>query len=65
MNPIKINFQGDSGGPVLSQENDRFYLVGVISFVATSDCTGEYPDGHTSVIHFADWITSSTGISMY
>ena len=39
-------------------ENGRLFLAGVISFVATKDCDEDFPDGHTSVAHFVDWIRS-------
>ncbi|XP_063599633.1 serine protease easter-like [Penaeus indicus] len=56
---------GDSGGPVMTVERSRFFLTGVISFVATKNCDGEYPDGHTSVSHFLDWIQETTGQTIY
>ncbi|ROT66798.1 Chymotrypsin-like protease [Penaeus vannamei] len=56
---------GDSGGPVMTVERSRFFLTGVISFVATKNCDGEYPDGHTSVSHFLDWIQETTGHTIY
>ncbi|CAL4063204.1 unnamed protein product, partial [Meganyctiphanes norvegica] len=54
---------GDSGGPVMTieKESNRYYLSGVVSFVATKDCLGEFPDGHTSVSHFLNWIATATG----
>ncbi|XP_042881601.1 proclotting enzyme-like [Penaeus japonicus] len=56
---------GDSGGPVMTVERSRFVLMGVVSFVATKNCDGEYPDGHTSVTHFLDWIQETTGHVIY
>jgi len=41
-----------------------YYLLGVISFVATPECNLDYPDGHTSVAHFLDWITSVTDVTV-
>ncbi|KAG7171444.1 Phenoloxidase-activating factor 1-like [Homarus americanus] len=52
---------GDSGGPVMMLKGQRFVLVGVISFVASLNCKGNYPDGHVSVAHFRDWIRKVTG----
>ncbi|KAF2361508.1 Serine proteases trypsin domain, partial [Trinorchestia longiramus] len=55
---------GDSGGPTMIAKDGRFYLRGVISFVATKDCNLDFPDGHTSVTHFLPWIQDVTGISV-
>ncbi|XP_066979910.1 serine proteinase stubble-like [Macrobrachium rosenbergii] len=56
---------GDSGGPVMTVDRGRFTLTGVVSFVATQDCKGQYPDGHISVVHFLDWIQEMTKQVLY
>ncbi|XP_064086388.1 mucin-5AC-like isoform X2 [Macrobrachium nipponense] len=56
---------GDSGGPVMTVDRGRFTLTGVVSFVATQDCKGQYPDGHISVVHFLDWIQEITKQALY
>ncbi|CAD6241386.1 GSCOCT00002712001.2-RA-CDS [Cotesia congregata] len=43
---------GDSGGPVVNSEGE---LVGIISW--GMPCAIDYPDVHTNVSYFIDWIT--------
>lgn len=56
--------QGDSGGPVMMELEDRLVALGVTSFTATSTCDGLLPDAHSSVPHFLDWIEQQTGIKL-
>ncbi|XP_014260445.1 venom serine protease-like isoform X1 [Cimex lectularius] len=48
--------QGDSGGPIYYRDNNRMYLVGVIS--NGIDCGGKYPAINSRVSYFLNWITS-------
>ncbi|XP_045602198.1 brachyurin-like [Procambarus clarkii] len=58
---VKHICMGDSGGPVMAGNGSQRVLQGVVSFVATANCTGTYPDGHTAVVYFLNWIQNVTG----
>ena len=47
--------QGDEGGPLVSQANDQWYLVGIVSF--SEGCARENrPTVFTRVAAYEDWI---------
>lgn len=50
---------GDSGGPLTAVANNRYYLVGVTSFVTRGDCDSGNPSGYARVSSFRDWIDSN------
>ncbi|XP_069941871.1 brachyurin-like isoform X2 [Cherax quadricarinatus] len=56
---------GDSGGGVFLMIEGRAVVWGVVSFVATEDCSNTYPDGHISVAYFLDWIQNVTARKIY
>jgi secreted trypsin-like serine protease len=33
--------KGDSGGPLITSINDRYYLSGVVSYGSDEDCNGK------------------------
>ncbi|XP_063368717.1 transmembrane protease serine 11E-like [Cydia amplana] len=56
--------QGDSGGPLAELEEDgKYTLVGVTSFVSSQGCHADMPAGFIRPGHYHDWITDVTGIN--
>ncbi|XP_063628875.1 retinitis pigmentosa 1-like 1 protein [Cydia splendana] len=56
--------QGDSGGPLVDLEEDgKYTLVGVTSFVSALGCHAGMPAGFIRPGHYHDWITDVTGIN--
>jgi len=47
--------EGDSGGPLSIELNERHVLVGIISF-GTIQCDGRLPGVYTKVSSYVDWI---------
>lgn len=58
--PGKDACQFDSGGPLLwlSPENNRLFIVGIISFGI--GCDSDNPAINTRVTSYLDWIMSQT-----
>ncbi|XP_063541603.1 collagenase-like [Cydia strobilella] len=56
--------QGDSGGPLVELEEDgKYTLVGIASFVSSLGCHADMPAGFIRPGHYHDWITDVTGIN--
>lgn len=56
---------GDSGGPLLRDDFDQTYLVGVVSYGAVDDsdnCRIDVPEVHTAVPKYTRWITNTIRI---
>ncbi|GJQ74218.1 CLIPB9 [Trypoxylus dichotomus] len=51
----KDSCNGDSGGPLLVERNERFYVVGVVSFGAVCGTEG-WPGIYSRVSQYRDWI---------
>lgn len=49
--------QGDSGGPLVLRQNNKYYLVGLVS-VGTGCGNPDVPGIYTRVSSYLDWITS-------
>ena len=54
--------QGDSGGPSMFLTEGVHYLLGVNSFVASSGCDLQFPDGVTLVWTFIEWMQTVSDI---
>jgi len=46
---------GDSGGPLMSQVDFKWYLTGIVSF-GTNQCDSSLPGVYSKVEYFHDWI---------
>ncbi|XP_047999224.1 collagenase-like [Leguminivora glycinivorella] len=56
--------QGDSGGPLVELEEDgKYTLVGVTSFVSARGCHVDMPAGFIRPGYYHDWILEVTGIN--
>lgn len=51
----KDSCNGDSGGPLLAEVNQRFYIEGIVSFGAVCGTEG-WPGIYTRVSRYRDWI---------
>ncbi|KAL1486651.1 hypothetical protein MTO96_031305, partial [Rhipicephalus appendiculatus] len=55
--------KGDSGGPLMIRTGvGRFQQIGISSYVEKV-CAGEYPDVHTRVSGYANWLTRGVSSS--
>ncbi|CAD5223192.1 unnamed protein product [Bursaphelenchus xylophilus] len=55
--------KGDSGAPLVVEESDIFYQVGIVSIRTSSKYATQkdkYPDGYLRVDQFCDWIEYNT-----
>lgn len=52
----------DSGGPLMVQQNGRFYLVGIGSFGPAKCGLRAVPGIYTRVVKYADWIDSNMNL---
>lgn len=50
---------GDSGGPLMHQERNRWFVVGVVSFGYSCGRPG-IPGGYTRISNYIDWIRANT-----
>ncbi|GIY46997.1 clotting factor B [Caerostris extrusa] len=50
---------GDSGAPLMLQENDQWYAIGIVSFGFACGRQG-YPGGYTRMSHYLNWIERNT-----
>ena len=58
--PGKASCSGDSGGPLMVQENGRYVLAGVVSFGKKGCAVPEYPVVFARVTAQKDWILANT-----
>ncbi|XP_063375344.1 phenoloxidase-activating enzyme-like [Cydia amplana] len=49
---------GDSGGPIMVEQQGNFQLVGIVSF-GDSKCGGSKPSVYTNVFSYLDWIQNT------
>ncbi|GGL11862.1 serine protease [Deinococcus radiotolerans] len=56
----KDSCNGDSGGPLAARYNNRFYVLGIVSYGPTA-CRGY--GVYTRVNGYLNWISSNTGVS--
>ncbi|XP_067648235.1 collagenase-like [Eurosta solidaginis] len=53
---------GDSGGPLVLANSKL--LIGIISFHSQNGCEDGYPDGHTRISSYMDWVQENTGLEL-
>ncbi|XP_003740553.1 proclotting enzyme-like [Galendromus occidentalis] len=52
---LQDSCQGDSGGPLVYFDDDRFYLIGVVSFGKRCATPG-YPGAYTRITKYLEWL---------
>ncbi|KFB46644.1 AGAP009844-PA-like protein [Anopheles sinensis] len=57
--------RGDSGGPLMREVSDIWYLIGVVSFGARVCGTKDLPGVYTNVEKYLDWIENHTFVEQY
>lgn len=53
---------GDSGGAMVINENGKWTQIGVISFISSSGCQTDNPQGFARMTHFVEWISKNTDV---
>lgn len=48
---------GDSGGPLLCQQNTKYYLHGITSYGPNATCGIDYPSIYSQVSKFREWMS--------
>lgn len=51
--------QGDSGGPLICKIDERYKLIGVVSW-GSDNCDPESPTVYTRISAYRDWISTIT-----
>ncbi|CAG0915412.1 unnamed protein product [Notodromas monacha] len=54
--------EGDSGGPLMKIENERYVQIGLTSFGSPNGCNSPEPPAFTRLKCFADYICQKTGV---
>lgn len=54
---------GDSGGPLIIQDQVGYIQVGINSFVVEDECTESYPSGFVKISSFIVYISGVTGLN--
>lgn len=55
---------GDQGGALVTNVDGSWQQIGVISTIHASGCTGMYPNLHTRVQPYLQWIHQMTGMAI-
>ncbi|XP_062140345.1 brachyurin [Drosophila sulfurigaster albostrigata] len=55
---------GDSGGPLIINNNGAWLQIGINSFVAEDRCTTGLPSGYVRLTSFIDYIAETTGLAL-
>ncbi|GLV34375.1 uncharacterized protein CBL_00302 [Carabus blaptoides fortunei] len=58
----KSSCDGDSGGPLTTEENDRTFLIGLVSFGRNTGCEKGYPAVFTRLTSFLTWIEQHSDV---
>lgn len=53
---------GDSGGPLISNQKSYKSLIGVASFASTKGCESGYPQVFTRISYYQKWIKEVAGV---
>jgi len=61
-NTYQTGCYGDTGGPLVTLIGGIWYQIGVISTIHGSGCSGVYPNLHTRVAPYVQWIYQMTNI---
>lgn len=61
-NSLQTGCFGDEGGALVANIDGVWYQIGVVSTIHGSGCTGVYPNLHTKITPYLQWISHLTGI---
>lgn len=64
INSLQSGCYGDEGGALVTNIDGTWYQIGLISTIHGNGCTGTYPNLHTRITPYLQWINQMTGIAI-
>ncbi len=64
INSLQSGCYGDEGGALVTNIDGTWYQIGLVSTIHGNGCTGTYPNLHTRITPYLQWINQMTGIAI-
>lgn len=62
INSLQSGCHGDAGGALVTNIDGTWYQIGLISTIHGAGCTGQYPNLHTKITPYLQWIYQTAGV---